>query len=64
MGSVEGEAWEYAHKIVNPGSHYVYAPDGTPFGIVSLGYDEDVSYGYPGGAGLEGISVPPPVPVG
>lgn len=35
-----------------------------PCGIISVGYDTDVSYGYPGGSGLQSISVPPPPPAG
>ncbi len=45
------------------GVHRREVPDGThviqsdvPFGIVVYGYDKDVSYGYPGGLGLEVIN--------
>ncbi|RMG96288.1 MAG: hypothetical protein D6705_11630 [Deltaproteobacteria bacterium] len=47
----------YAHLPVAPGAHRIACDGGC--GIRVVGYDEAVSYGYPGGAGLSIIAVPP-----
>jgi len=39
--------WEIAHILVQPGV-YTFAGD-QPFGLYAYGYDNAVSYGYPGG---------------
>ncbi|MEM6295911.1 MAG: IgGFc-binding protein [Myxococcota bacterium] len=62
LGVLDGVGYEYVHLAVETGSHRVVSDQ--PCGIVSVGYDQDVSYGYPGGSGLEVISTPPPPPVG
>jgi hypothetical protein len=61
-GVVDGIAWNYVHVALQTGSHTVESED--PFGIVSVGYSQDVSYGYPGGSGVASISEPPPPPQG
>jgi hypothetical protein len=61
-GVVDGVAWNYVHVPLQPGSHTLES--GDPFGIVSVGYSQDVSYGYPGGSGVASISEPPPPPQG
>jgi IgGFc binding protein len=62
LGSVGGIDWEYIHMEVPTGSHTITSDE--PSGIVSVGYSTDVSYGYPGGSGVKGISEPPPPPAG
>jgi hypothetical protein len=62
LGTIDGVAYEHVALSVPPGAHLVESDE--PCGIVSVGYDQDVSYGYPGGSGLEIISEPPPPPAG
>ncbi len=62
LGSLDGVDYEYVALSVPPGAHLVESDE--PCGIVSVGYSQDVSYGYPGGSGLEIISEPPPPPAG
>lgn len=62
LGVLDGVGYEYVHLGVETGSHSISSDQ--PCGIISVGYDQDVSYGYPGGSGLEVISEPPPPPVG
>ncbi len=62
LGVLDGVGYEYVHLGVETGSHSISSE--RPCGIISVGYDQDVSYGYPGGSGLEVISEPPPPPVG
>ncbi len=62
LGSLDGVAYEYASLSVPTGSHLIESEE--PCGIISVGYDTDVSYGYPGGSGLKIISEPPPPPAG
>ncbi len=56
-GVAGGRTFYYAHRPVQPGAHRVTCPAGC--GIRVVGYDEAVSYGYPGGAGLSVIAIPP-----
>ena len=62
LGVLDGVGYEYVHLGVETGSHGISST--APCGIISVGYDQDVSYGYPGGSGLQIISEPPPPPVG
>ncbi len=62
LGTLGGVGYEYVSLEVPPGSHSIESAE--PSGIISVGYDQDVSYGYPGGSGLKIISEPPPPPVG
>ena len=62
LGTLEGVDYEYVALSVPTGAHLIESDE--PCGIVSVGYDTDVSYGYPGGSGLEIISEPPPPPAG
>lgn len=62
LGVLDGVSYEFVSLEVPPGSHRIESPE--PCGIISIGYDTDVSYGYPGGSGLQSISVPPPPPAG
>jgi hypothetical protein len=62
LGEIDGVDYEYVALSVPPGAHLVESDE--PCGIVSVGYDTDVSYGYPGGSGLAIISEPPPPPAG
>jgi hypothetical protein len=62
IGTLGGVDYEFAQLSVPTGSHSIDSEE--PCGIISVGYDTDVSYGYPGGSGLKIISEPPPPPVG
>ena len=62
LGTLAGVDYEFVQLAVPTGSHSIDSEE--PCGIISVGYDTDVSYGYPGGSGLEIISEPPPPPVG
>lgn len=62
LGNLSGTDYEFVHLSVPTGSHMIESDE--PCGIISVGYDRDVSYGYPGGSGLKVISTPPPPPVG
>lgn len=62
LGSLGGVAYEYIHLQVETGSHTITSDE--PSGILSAGYSQDVSYGYPGGSGVKTISEPPPPPAG
>jgi hypothetical protein len=58
-GTIDSTSWEWKHIQVSDGSHRIISSDGTGFGIVVIGYDADVSYGYPGGSGVEFVAPPP-----
>jgi len=60
VADVDGVAWVYGHVALEDGEHVIESD--APIGIVVVGYDSDVSYGYPGGSGLLPISEPPPPP--
>lgn len=62
LGTLDGVQYRFIRLPVNTGSHAISADENI--GIVSIGYDQDVSYGYPGGSGLAIISTPPPPPAG
>ncbi len=57
VGVLGGKTHYYVHLSVDSGAHLIEA--NAPVGISVIGYDEAVSYGYPGGAGLNVIAVPP-----
>ena len=59
-GAVDGKNYEFVRLELTQGAHTIESDE--PVGIVSIGYDVDVSYGFPGGSGLEIISTPPPSP--
>ena len=48
--TVPGSTWQVARLPIQPGPHRLQAD--KPVGLFVYGYDDDVSYGYPGGAGL------------
>lgn len=60
VGAAEGSAYEHASISLTAGAHKVVGTQ--PFGILSIGYDATVSYGYAGGSGVEKISIPPVPP--
>jgi hypothetical protein len=62
LGTVDGTEYGYAHVPANEGPHVLTSD--TPVGIVVVGYDVEVSYGYAGGSGFEIIAPPPPPPEG
>jgi hypothetical protein len=57
VGVLGGKTHYYVHLPLDSGSHLIEA--NSPVGISVIGYDNSVSYGYPGGAGLNVIAVPP-----
>jgi hypothetical protein len=57
LGVVRGQQHRYVHLDVGVGAHTIEAD--VPVAITVVGYDEAVSYGYPGGAGLRVIAIPP-----
>lgn len=59
-GMLDGTAYEYRHVTASAGSHVIEGD--LPFGIIVSGHDDDVSYGYVGGSGVEVISEPPAPP--
>ncbi|PCC71775.1 hypothetical protein SAMN02745121_03127 [Nannocystis exedens] len=63
LGSHDGVAWERAHFALEFGPHRVRAGGDARVGIIVVGYDVAVSYGYAGGSGVEFIgTVPLPPP--
>lgn len=44
--------FEFAHVAVEPGPHVLVSPTEEKFGIAMFGYNNAVSYGYPGGLNL------------
>jgi hypothetical protein len=57
LGSHDGIDWQYAHVPLATG-HYVIE-SAEPLAITVVGYDDDVSFGYPGGSGVAAISDAP-----
>ena len=51
-----GVCWASATLSLTDGVHSIGSADGTSFGIFVYGYDDDVSYGYPGGLSLEALT--------
>lgn len=63
LGSHDGTTYERAHFPLEFGPHSVVAGGDATVGIVVVGYDVAVSYGYAGGSGVEFIgTVPLPPP--
>ncbi|MCA8973787.1 MAG: Ig-like domain-containing protein [Planctomycetes bacterium] len=48
--AIPGSAWSGARIVITPGSHRVAAS--APFGLYVYGWNNDDSYGYPGGMNL------------
>jgi hypothetical protein len=61
LGSYDGTDYEYQHVELTGGYHRIVS-DG-PLAITVVGYDDDVSFGYPGGCGVAEISEVPDVPI-
>lgn len=61
VGSHAGTTWQRAHFPLEWGPHTVEAGGDAKVGIVVVGYDAAVSFGYAGGSGVEFIG-PPPLP--
>ncbi|MBV1857415.1 MAG: IgGFc-binding protein [Nannocystaceae bacterium] len=57
LGVLDGEPFRYAQLPVDEGQHIIEARGRV--GVSVFGYDEAVSFAYPGGAGLRVVSVPP-----
>jgi len=61
LGSYDGVDYQYQHVELAGGYHRIES-DG-PLAITVVGYDSDVSFGYPGGSGVAEISDVPDVPI-
>lgn len=57
VGVLAGRTFRYAHVPVSPGKHAVESS--APVYVGVFGYDDAVSYGFPGGSGVRVVSVPP-----
>lgn len=57
LGVLDGEPFRYAQVPVDEGQHVIEARGRV--GVSVFGYDEAVSFAYPGGAGLRVVSIPP-----
>ncbi|MEM9456568.1 MAG: IgGFc-binding protein [Myxococcota bacterium] len=57
MGVARNSTHAFVQVPLAPGAHEIEAD--VPFGVTVVGFDEAVSYGYPGAAGLRVIAVPP-----
>lgn len=55
---VGGGTWEVATVLVAPGVHVIDGDE--PFGLQAYGFNNAVSYGYPGGLNLVGVDEPAP----
>jgi len=60
LGSHGGTDYEYLHIRLDPGHHAISSAEKITISV--MGYSRDVSYGYPGGSGVETIVEPPPPP--
>jgi hypothetical protein len=50
--------WTSKTIPITDGVHRIESTNGTKFGIMVHGHDDDVSYGYPGGMALEDLTIP------
>jgi hypothetical protein len=62
VGMHDDTSWERGHFAVAGGPHTVEAADEAKIGIIVVGYDTAVSFGYAGGSGVEFIAAPPVPP--
>lgn len=62
LGVIDATTWQFNHFLLSTGQHRVDGGEDGTLGIVSVGYSQAVSYGFPGGSGVEYISIPPPPP--
>ncbi len=51
----DGTCWGATTLNLSDGTHTITSSSGQPFGVVVYGYDDDVSYGYPGGLDLKDL---------
>lgn len=58
LGMLGGQSYTYAHLPVEAGAHLVESKTAA-LGLSVFGFDEAVSYAFPGGAGVRVISIPP-----
>lgn len=62
VGIHDDITWERGHFALAGGPHTVTAADDVKVGIIVVGYDTAVSFGYAGGSGVEFIAAPPVPP--
>lgn len=61
LGTYDSVDYQYVHVELAAGYHRITSEE--PLAITVLGYDTNVSFGYPGGAGVAEISDVPDVPI-
>jgi len=54
--ATSGVCWAVAKVSLSDGTHSITSTGGEKFGVAVYGYDDDVSYGYPGGMALEALN--------
>lgn len=62
VGIHDNVDWERGHFALAGGPHTVSAADDVKVGIIVVGYDTAVSFGYAGGSGARFIAAPPVPP--
>ena len=60
LGTFDSVEYQYVHVELAPGRHVIESED--PLSISVAGHDNDVSFAYPGGAGVAAISDAPEPP--
>lgn len=64
VGAFEGTTWQRGHFPISFGPHRVESTASEGVGILVVGYDVAVSFGFAGGSGVEfQDSAPPPPPI-
>ncbi len=64
VGQLGGTTWQRAHFAISFGPHRVESSAGEGVGILVVGYDTAVSFGFAGGSGVEfQDEAPPPPPI-
>lgn len=62
VGLLDGTTWQRGHFPISFGPHRVESPADEGVGILVVGYDVAVSFGFAGGSGVEFQDSPPPPP--
>jgi hypothetical protein len=62
VGVLNGTTWQRGHFPISFGPHRVESPADEGVGILVVGYDVAVSFGFAGGSGVEFQDSPPPPP--
>jgi hypothetical protein len=62
VGTLDGATWQRGHFPISFGPHRVESDADEGVGILVVGYDVAVSFGFAGGSGVEFQDLPPPPP--